>query len=121
MRQNSQGNIYGLTYTNFRSKCVFNGSVLGKEYSAKGIMDRLKTRQNHEELDLGQRQTNGLKQENNMDRDHKQDQEQSQDRTNNREMSNVLELLLKPEQNDNHLPYELLKKKRKKQSRVLHL
>ena len=24
MRQNSQGNIYGLSYIDFRSKCVFN-------------------------------------------------------------------------------------------------
>ena len=72
-------------------------------------MERLNIGQNHYQLNLGQKQTNGLKQENNMDRDHNQDQEQSQDRTNNLEMSNVLELLLKPE------------KKRKKQSRGLHL
>ena len=121
LRQNNQGNIYGLTYIDFRSKCVFNGSDLGKEYSAKGIMERLNIGQNHEELNLGQKQTNGLKQENNMDRDHNQDQEQSHDQKNKQEMSKVLELLLKPERNDNHLPYELLKKKRKKQSRGLHL
>src|SRR6185503_5899145 len=52
LRQNSQGNIYGLTYIDFRTKCVFNGSDLGKEYSAKGIMERL----NVEELNLGQKQ-----------------------------------------------------------------
>ena len=38
LRQNSQGNIYGLTYIDFKTKCVFNGSDLGKKYSAKGIM-----------------------------------------------------------------------------------
>ena len=47
LRQNSQGNIYGLTYIDFRTKCVFNGSDLGKEYSAKGIMERLNVEQNH--------------------------------------------------------------------------
>lgn len=31
LRQSSQGSIYGLTDVNFRSKCVFNGSDLGKE------------------------------------------------------------------------------------------
>ena len=58
-----------------------------------------------------------------MDHDFNQHQEQSHDHQNNQEMSKELELLLKPERNDNHLPYELLKKKRKKQSRSsgLHL
>lgn len=61
LRQNSQGNIYGLTYVDFRSKCVFNGSHLGKAYSANGIMERLNAGQNQEGLNLGQKQTNGLK------------------------------------------------------------
>jgi hypothetical protein len=79
-------------------------------------MDRLNTGQNHDELNLGQKQTNGLKQEINIHHDHSEDRKQNHDQENKQEMSKVLELLLKPERNDNHLPYELLKKKRKKQS-----
>ncbi len=104
LRQNSQGNIYGLTYVDFKTKCVFNGSDLGKEYSAKGIMERLHTGQHHEELNLGQKQTARVKQEINIHHDHSQDQKESHDHKNKQEMSKVLELLLKPEQNDNHLP-----------------
>lgn len=80
-------------------------------------MDRLNIRQQHEELNLGQKQTNGVKQEINIHHGYSHDQEQRHDQQNKQEMSKVLELLLKPERNDNHLPYELLKKKRKKQSR----
>jgi hypothetical protein len=38
-RTNPEGLIYGLTYIDHRTKCVFNGSALGKMYSAKGIME----------------------------------------------------------------------------------
>jgi hypothetical protein len=40
LRQNSEGVIYGITYVDHRSRCVFNGSALGKTYSAKAILER---------------------------------------------------------------------------------
>lgn len=36
-RQNEQGFIYGATFIDHQSKAVFNGSDLGKEYSAKAL------------------------------------------------------------------------------------
>lgn len=41
IRQNSEGFIYGLTYVDHRTQCVFNGSAIGKEYSAKGMLEKL--------------------------------------------------------------------------------
>jgi hypothetical protein len=41
IRQNEQGRIYGLTYVDQLTKCVFNGSDLGKNYSANAIISRL--------------------------------------------------------------------------------
>ncbi|MDT4857078.1 hypothetical protein FQZ97_914900 [compost metagenome] len=38
---NEEGLIYGLTYVDLKSKCVFNGSALGKEYAAKRILERI--------------------------------------------------------------------------------
>jgi hypothetical protein len=56
LRQNEQGIIYGITYVDHRTKCVFNGSDLGKQYSAAGIQQRcLLQRQ-------AQGETQGLKQ-----------------------------------------------------------
>lgn len=41
-RQNDEGRIYGITFVDHKTKTVFNGSDLGKAYSAKAITDQLK-------------------------------------------------------------------------------
>ena len=38
-RQNAEGRIYGVTYIDNRHKVVFNGSDLGKNYSAAAVVD----------------------------------------------------------------------------------
>jgi hypothetical protein len=40
LRKNKEGLIYGITYVDHKTKCVFNGSDLGKSYSAKAILER---------------------------------------------------------------------------------
>jgi hypothetical protein len=40
LRSNMEGRLYGITFVDHRTKCVFNGSDLGKEYSAQGIVIR---------------------------------------------------------------------------------
>ncbi|TLV01396.1 relaxase/mobilization nuclease domain-containing protein [Dyadobacter luticola] len=40
LRKNETGLMYGITYVDHRSKAVFNGSSLGKNYSAKAIQER---------------------------------------------------------------------------------
>ena len=40
IRQNDNGVIYGLTYIDHNTKCVFNGSDIGKDYSAKTILEK---------------------------------------------------------------------------------
>lgn len=45
-RENGEGQTYGITFVDNRFKTVFNGSNLGKSYSAKRIMERLSVRQN---------------------------------------------------------------------------
>ncbi|PTS89432.1 relaxase [Flavobacterium sp. HMWF030] len=39
-RKNAEGLIYGITYVDHTTKCVFNGSTLGKQYNAKAIQER---------------------------------------------------------------------------------
>jgi len=41
-RQNADGIIYGMTYVDHQTKCVFNGSDLGKPYSANQMQERCK-------------------------------------------------------------------------------
>ena len=61
LRQNQQGVIYGLTYIGHQTKCVFNGSDLGKPYSANQMQERCGQKQTltsgqilKEELQLNQ-------------------------------------------------------------------
>jgi len=42
-RQNEQGFIFGITFVDHHNKVVFNGSDLGKDYSAKAITERFTT------------------------------------------------------------------------------
>lgn len=41
VRRNEQGRVYGLTYIDHERKSVFNGGDLGKEYAAKGMLERM--------------------------------------------------------------------------------
>lgn len=40
LRKNEDGFLFGITYVDHVTKCVFNGSALGKPYSAKRIRER---------------------------------------------------------------------------------
>ncbi len=42
-KTNDEGHIYGITYIDKTACCFFNGSDIGKAYSAKAILDRLQT------------------------------------------------------------------------------
>ncbi|WPO89345.1 conjugal transfer protein MobB [Chryseobacterium sp. HR92] len=48
VRRNDSGRIYGITFIDHHSKTVWNGSNLGKEYSANAFNDLLKDQQNRE-------------------------------------------------------------------------
>lgn len=55
LRQNDKGIIYGLTYIDHQTKCVFNGSDLGKPYSANQIQERCRQQEiKHDEQKLSQ-------------------------------------------------------------------
>lgn len=41
VRKNEQGLIYGMTYIDHNTRCVFNGSSLGPAYAAKGLLERI--------------------------------------------------------------------------------
>lgn len=41
VRRNEQGRVYGMTYIDHGKRAVFNGSDLGKAYSAKRMLERL--------------------------------------------------------------------------------
>jgi hypothetical protein len=54
VRQSAEGKIYGMTYVDHANKTVFNGSDIGKEYSAKGILDRIEANEQKHTVKLSQ-------------------------------------------------------------------
>lgn len=41
LRISKEKNVYGITYIDHKTKCVFNGSMLGKLFSARGIQNKM--------------------------------------------------------------------------------
>ncbi|AZI24156.1 relaxase [Pedobacter sp. G11] len=46
-RRNSEGRIYGLTYVDHNTRSVFNGSDLGKQFSAKSVLEIMNRGDDH--------------------------------------------------------------------------
>ena len=104
IRQNESGIIYGLTYIDHRSKCVFNGSDLGKDYSAKAILEKCGQTQLLPSLES----TLKLKTSDPI--------EQGADHSKNKGIreNQILTALTAPELTPDYIPYELKKAKRRK-------
>jgi hypothetical protein len=120
LRQNKDGNIYGLTYIDFNTKCVFNGSDLGKEFSAKAILEKLNIELKTENESPNQQRVNALSLSNNLMQNDsvRLGKRQACERSQNNQKTNTLELLLRPEQNGNYLPHDLVKKKKIKRPKM---
>ncbi len=107
IRQNDNGIVYGLTYIDHNTKCVFNGSDIGKEYCAKGILEKCGIAQlvSSQNKSIEQEISNGKKE---LVSDPDKQHEHLQD------SSNLLDILMTPKEEYNYLPYELRKQKKRK-------
>ena len=112
IRQNDQGIIYGITYVDHRTKCVFNGSDLGKQYNAKGVMERCS-----QNLSVPQSQSLNMYQKSGL-QDSKAkpgDLGIKESHENMTRLEKGLSELLKPEQEQEYVPFQLKKKRKKVQ------
>ena len=125
LRQNADGIIYGITYLDHQTKCVFNGSTLGKAYSAKAIQERCTQGVSIEQdttLKAGEKEQ--ISQGQNYEKVpsqfslHKEHMTAEQ-RTPVPTIGKTLDVLMQPEYAQNYLPYQLKKKnKKKKRKRI---
>lgn len=53
-RENTEGKTYGITFLDMKAKVVFNGSDLGKNYTASAILRRLQHQETPEQNQLGE-------------------------------------------------------------------
>lgn len=57
-RQNEEGRLYGITFVDHQSKAVFNGSDLGKTYSAASLMNWFRNDETSHSETVSARETN---------------------------------------------------------------
>jgi hypothetical protein len=123
LRQNDTGLIYGITYVDHQTKCVFNGSVLGKQYSAKAIQERcqqkavpeqkLPPHSAQEPIELQHQATA-------FEAETKAHPNVLQIAVPFKEIENILDTLMQTEQTANYLPYQLKRKRKKRRRRNLN-
>ncbi len=110
LRENKEGLVFGITFIDFRTKAVFNGSDIGKAYSIAGI---------RASLDSGQQ---GLTKapkpapETARSKEFGESKEPSQTTGSQPNQDGLLKDLVEHEKNLNRVPAELFKKKKKKRN-----
>jgi len=123
LRQNEKGLIYGITYVDHQTKCVFNGSVLGKQYSAKVIQERCQQKTVPEQKlppHSAQESTGLQPQATAVEAETKAYPNAMQMTGSFKEIENLLDTLIQTEQTSNYLPYQLKRKRRKRKRKNLN-
>lgn len=123
LRQNKEDLIYGITYVDHQTKCVFNGSALGKQYSAKAIQERYLhntvpgPKLNEPSI---QKQVGSPSRATTSPTDTKVNQNDLSPISTTKQDENILEVLVKPEYTSSFMPYQLKRKKRKRKRKNLN-
>jgi hypothetical protein len=124
IRRGDQGRVYGLTYIDHQTKAVFNGSDIGKAYSANQIIQRFNNEAT-QELIKDRNRKKGLRPEamiSEKPKGQKQIKSSNKERVTGvsiglpRGSSSAIEILLNPETNLEKIPFELKRQKRRKRN-----
>lgn len=119
VRRSEGGQIYGLTYVDHNYKTVFNGSDLGKDYSAKRVIERLNV-----QVTKDADKSNTLKRENLPDRqkNYGLDKDPAFENMTGRTMGKIIEHVVDPHGGDSDpVNKELLADKKRKKRKGLNL
>jgi len=123
LRQSEKGLIYGITYVDHQTKCVFNGSELGKQYSAKAIQERCQQKTVPEQKlppHSAQKPIGLQPPANAVESETKVHPNAIQIAAPFKEIENILDILMQPEQTSNYLPYQLKRKKKRRKRNNLN-
>jgi hypothetical protein len=111
LRQNAEGRLYGITFVDNQNKVVFNGSDLGKGYSAAALQSRFAT-VNEKSVTRDEATTGGSGGAVKKETGKQKQPEKTIPLTAKTEKP--LDVLLSTKEQYDNTPYSLLKKKRKK-------
>ncbi len=114
LRQNKNGLVYGITFIDYRCKSVFNGSDLGKQYSIAGIQQKLNVQGESSVLEKAAKEITTIS------RQPKGNAIQTEKEvSHNQNKEDLLQQLTANEKMLNKLPFELIKKKKRKRNHNL--
>ena len=116
LRQNAEGRLYGITFVDNQNKAVFNGSDLGKVYSAAAIQSRLAT---GNEKSLTKDETKGGSSGGSIQKEMNQQKQPEKTTPFNTKTESPLDVLLSIKEQYDNTPNSLLEKKRKKKKHNL--
>ncbi len=111
LRQNAGGRLYGITFVDNQNKVVFNGSDLGKGYSAAALQSRLAT---GTEKSINQDETKGGSSGGSIQKEMGQQKQLEKTIPFTAKIKSSLDVLLSTKEQYDNIPNSLLKKKRKK-------
>lgn len=111
LRQNAEGRLYGITFVDNQNKVVFNGSDLGKGYSAEALQSRLATSNVKSQT---QDETKGSSSGGSIQKEMSQQKKQEKTIPLTAKTESLLDVLLSTKEHYDNTPNSLLKKKRKK-------
>ncbi len=117
LRRNAEGRLYGITFVDNQNKVVFNGSDLGKGYSAAALQSSLSKEDKNESVTQEKKSgatsnsSNAKMQQKQLDKSH--DLPAKSD--------SLLETLMSAKEQYDNVPNSLLQKKRKKKRRNYNL
>ena len=115
LRQNAEGRLYGITFVDNQYKVVFNGSDLGKGYSAAALQSRLAAVNGNP---LAQDETKGSSSSGVLLKDNDLNKQQDKAISTTTKNENLLDVLLSTKEQYDNTPNNLLKKKRKKKKKI---
>jgi len=110
LRQNKDGLVYGITFVDHKGKCVFNGSEIGKAYSAKAILECCRTPEANQQPDKKIKSVGGAR--TSVQKDSTTPQQSSSSG------KSIPEILFEPEQSSDFIPNQFKKKRKKKRRRM---
>ncbi|MEP7232561.1 MAG: relaxase/mobilization nuclease domain-containing protein [Ginsengibacter sp.] len=114
LRQNAEGRLYGITFVDDQTKVIFNGSELGKGYSAAALQSRLSLQIKENTIGPEEKTTGS------SGRDLQQhitlQNPSGKDLKANIKNENMVDILLSTKEVFGNLPFQLLKKKKRKKN-----
>jgi Relaxase/Mobilisation nuclease domain len=116
LRHNAEGRLFGITFVDNQNKVVFNGSDLGKGYSAAAMQSRLAA---GTEKSLNNDETKGGGSGSSIKKEISQQKQQDKTIPLTTRRESPLDVLLSTKEQYDNIPNSLLKKKRKKKKQNL--